>query len=125
MGGVVTVTDATFGREVIDSPLPVVVNFTAEWCAPCRITEPILKELSHKLEGRVKFAKVDVDEAGAVTRTYGIHSIPTYLFVQAGQEKGREIGPVEPVEFHSILKRYFDFVEPRPSRVSAGRPASP
>ena len=98
MGGVVTVTDATFGREVIDSPLPVVVNFTAEWCAPCRITEPILKELSHKLEGRVKFAKVDVDEAGAVTRTYGIHS---------------------------ILKRYFDFVEPRPSRVSAGRPASP
>lgn len=125
MGGVVTVTDATFGREVIDSPLPVVVNFTAEWCAPCRITEPILNELSWKLEGRIKFAKVDVDEAGAITRTYGIHSIPTYLFVQAGQEKGREIGPVEPVEFRTILRRYFDFVEPRSSRSSAGRPANP
>lgn len=125
MGGVVVVTDATFGREVIDSPLPVVVNFTAEWCAPCRITEPILNELSRKLDGKVKFAKVDVDEAGTVTRTYGIHSIPTYLFVQAGQEKGREIGPVEPVEFRTILKRYFDFVEPRSSRASGGKPASP
>lgn len=125
MGGVVVVTDATFGREVIDSPLPVVVSFTAEWCAPCRITDPIFNELSRKLDGRVKFARVDVYEAGAVTRTYGIHSIPTYLFVQAGQEKGREIGPVEPVEFRSILKRYFDFVEPRTPRTSAGKPASP
>lgn len=125
MRGVVLVTDATFSREVIESPLPVVVNFTAEWCAPCRITEPILKELSYQLDGRVKFATVDVDDAGGVTRTYGIHSIPTYLFVQAGQEKGREIGPVEPVEFRTILKRYFDFAEPRPPRLSGERPASP
>ena len=125
MGGVVTVTDATFRREVIESSLPVVVNFTAEWCAPCRITEPVLSELSWKLDGRVKFARVDVDDAGAVTRTYGIHSIPTYLFVQAGQEKGRETGPVEPVEFRSILKRYFDFVVPRSARTSGGKPASP
>lgn len=109
MGGLVLVTDANFDREVIRSALPVVVDFTAEWCAPCRITEPMLRELSIKLDGRVKFAKVDVDDADAVTRTYGIHSIPTYLFVQAGQEKGREIGPVEPTEFRSVLKRYFDF----------------
>lgn len=129
MGGVVTVTDATFRDEVIDSPLPVVVNFTADWCAPCRTTEPILDELSRKLAGQVKFAKVDVDEAGTVTRTYGIHSIPTYLFVEEGKEKGREIGPVEPLEFRSILRRYFDFAEPRSStpgsRPSGGKPASP
>ncbi len=109
MGGLVVVNDANFDQEVIRSAVPVVVDFTAEWCAPCRITEPVLRELSLKLEGRVKFAKVDVDEAGGVTRTYGIHSIPTYLFVQAGREKGREIGPVEPAEFRSILRRYFDF----------------
>ena len=125
MGGVVHVNDDTYRQEVIDSPLPVVVNFTADWCAPCRITEPIMHELSWKLDGRIKFAQVDVDEAGAVTRTYGIHSIPTYLFVQQGQEKGREIGPVEPIEFRTVLKRYFDFVEPRASRASGGRPASP
>ncbi len=124
MGGVVIVTDATFGREVIDSPLPVVVNFTAEWCAPCRITEPILKELSFKLEGRVKFATVDVDEAGAVTRTYGIHSIPTYLFVQAGQEKGREIGPVEPLEFRTDPQAVPRLRRAARARVSAGKPAS-
>ncbi|MCW6167892.1 MAG: thioredoxin domain-containing protein [Thermoplasmatales archaeon] len=109
MSGMVVVTDDNFEREVIHSRLPVVVDFTAEWCAPCRITEPILKELSQKLDGRVKFAKVEVDSADRTTRAYGIHSIPTYLFVVEGKEKGREIGPVEPAEFRSILKRYFDF----------------
>lgn len=109
MAGLVVVTDANFDREVIRSTVPVVVDFTAEWCAPCRITEPALRELSQKLVGRVKFAKVDVDDADVVTRTYGIHSIPTYLFVEEGKEKGREIGPVAPAEFRSVLKKYFDF----------------
>jgi len=103
----VPVTDATFEAEVIRSPIPVVVDFYADWCAPCRVTEPMVRELSARLVGRVKFATVNVDESTLITRSYGIHSIPTFLFLQSGQERGREVGPVGPVEFRSILKRLF------------------
>jgi thioredoxin 1 len=122
----VVVNDATFELEVIRSELPVVVDFYAEWCQPCRITEPMLRDLSARLAGRVKFATVNVDEAAQVTRSYGIHSIPTYVFVQSGQERGREVGPVGPVEFRSILKRAFaPAADRRGGRLSGGRPASP
>ncbi|HEY6238834.1 MAG TPA: thioredoxin [Thermoplasmata archaeon] len=106
----ILVTDETFEAEVIRSSLPVVVDFYADWCAPCRSAEPVLEELSSTLAGRVKFAKVNVDESDAVTRSFGIHSIPTYLFVERGREKGREIGAVAgSAEFRSVLKRYFSF----------------
>lgn len=116
----VRVTDATFEREVIRSSLPVVVDFYADWCAPCRVAEPVLRDLSAQLAGRVKFAKVNIDDAALVTRSYGIHSIPTYLFVQAGQEKGREVGSVDPAMFRQIVRKYFS----KP-RASGGTRASP
>jgi len=107
---VVLVTDETFEAEVIRSPLPVVVDFYADWCAPCRSADPMLEELSSTLAGRVKFAKVNVDDCDVVTRSYGIHSIPTYVFVERGREKGRQIGAVgAATEFRSTLKRYFSF----------------
>jgi thioredoxin len=117
----VRVTDATFEAEVIRSALPVVVDFYADWCVPCRVTEPVFVDLASRLAGRVKFAKVNIDEAARVTRSYGIHAIPTYLFVESGHEKGREVGPVDPVAFRSILRRYF--AENR--RASGGTPATP
>ena len=118
--GPVLVNDATFEAEVIRSRLPVVVDFFADWSAPSRATEPLLKELSLRLAGRVKFTKVNVDESDGVARSYGIHAIPTFLFLHAGQEKGREVGPVDAVEFRSILRRHFAVVD----RTSAGRPAT-
>ena len=121
MPELVRVTDATFEVEVIRSPLPVVVDFYADWCVPCRTTEPVFVDLASRLSGWVKFAKINIDEGALVTRSYGIHSIPTYLFVESGQEKGREVGPVDPVMFRSILRRYF--TEPR--RPSGGTPATP
>jgi thioredoxin 1 len=106
----VLVSDETFEAEVIRSDLPVVVDFYADWCAPCRSAEPVLEELSESLAGRVKFAKVNVDDCDAVTRSYGIHSIPTYVFVERGREKGRQIGALGAApEFRSTLKRYFSF----------------
>jgi thioredoxin 1 len=105
----ILVTDDTFDREVIHSALPVVVDFYADWCAPCRTAEPILRELSESLVGRIKFTKVNVDDADHVTRSFGIYSIPTYLFVNHGREKGRQVGPVGPAELRLILKRYFSF----------------
>lgn len=118
----VRVTDATFDAEVVHSQLPVVVDFYADWCAPCRITEPMLRELSAKLAGRVKFTKVNVDEASDVARSYGIHSIPTFLFLEAGHEKGREVGLIGPVEFRTMLRRHFASAR---RRASGGKPASP
>ncbi len=116
----IVVDDSTFESEVIHSRLPVVVDFYADWCAPCRVVEPTLRELSSRLAGRIKFAKVNVDEAAAVTRSYGIHAIPTYLFVESGMEKGREIGPIDPVAFRVILRKYFA----ARSAASGGTPAS-
>jgi thioredoxin 1 len=100
-------SEKDFEKEVLKSETPALVDFYADWCAPCRVTAPVLRDLSERLAGRVKFAKVNVDEAALVTRSYGIHSIPTYLFVRQGNERGREIGPVDPVSFRAILKRHF------------------
>lgn len=106
---IVHVTDDTFEVEVIRSPLPVVVDFYADWCGPCRTAEPVLQQLSQNFVGRVKFTRVNVDESGSVSRSYGIHSLPTYLFLAKGREQGRELGTVPPTEFRSILRRYFGF----------------
>ena len=107
---VVLVTDDTFESEVIRSELPVVVDFYADWCAPCRSAAPVIEELSERLAGRVKFAKVNVDDSDVVARSYGIHSIPTYVFVEQGREKGRQIGLLgSATEFRSVLHRHFQF----------------
>ena len=116
----VRVNDETFEDEVIRSPLPVVVDFYADWSVPCRTTEPVFRDLSERLAGRVKFATVNVDEASVVTRSYGIHSIPTYLFLRAGHETGREVGPVDPLKLRALLRHHFAAT----ARPSGGRPAT-
>ena len=108
-GELLLVTEESFDREVLKSAVPVVVDFYADWCGPCRTAEPILRQISGSLGGRVKFTKVNVDESDTISRSFGIHSIPTYLFVEQGTEKGREIGAIDAMEFRSILKRYFSF----------------
>lgn len=107
LGEPIRVTDQTFEAEVLRSPLPVVVDFYADWSVPCRVTEPVFVDLSNRLTGRVKFAKVNIDDAARVTNSYGIHAIPTYLFLDRGQEKGREVGPLGAVELRATLKRIF------------------
>jgi len=104
-----TVTDESFDREVLRSPLPVVVDFSADWCAPCRITEPVLRTLAAHLAGQVKFVSAHLDSVPETARSFGVVSIPTYLFLRGGVEQGREVGPVGPVEFRTILQKYFDF----------------
>jgi thioredoxin 1 len=101
------VTDATFEQYVVRSPIPVVVDFTAAWCAPCRGLRPVLAELSEKLAGRVAFVTADVDDAVGVTRSYGIQALPTYLFLENGREKGRAVGPLDPIALRGNLRRHF------------------
>lgn len=88
----VTVNDANFEAEVIKSTIPVVVDFWAEWCGPCKMQDPILEELAKEYEGKIKLAKLNVDENPATTSKYGIMSIPTLMLFHKGQVVKQWIG---------------------------------
>ena len=85
------VTDATFKKEVLESEKPVIVDFWAEWCGPCRILGPRFEELSKEMTG-VKFVKLNVDENMATSGSYSIRSIPTLLIFKKGEVAGNIIG---------------------------------
>ncbi|WP_333829544.1 thioredoxin [Pararhodobacter sp.] len=88
----IAVTDANFDAEVRDSDLPVVVDFWAEWCGPCKQIGPALEELSEEYAGRVKIAKVNVDENPEVTAAMGIRGIPALFLVKNGQIVANKVG---------------------------------
>ena len=79
MAGTVTVTDDTFEDEVIKADTPILVDFWADWCAPCKMIAPIVEQLADEYDGSVRFAKLDVDANPKTPMTYGIRGIPTLL----------------------------------------------
>ena len=85
VSNIVTLTDANFKEEVLQSQTPVLEDFWAEWCGPCKMLAPILDEIASDYDGRVKVAKVNVDEHSAVAGEYGIRAIPTLLIFKNGQ----------------------------------------
>ena len=85
MAEITDVTDQDFQAEVLDSDIPVVIDFWAEWCAPCRQIAPIVKELAGQYEGRVKIVKMNIDEHPQTPGNYGVRAIPTVLAFQNGQ----------------------------------------
>jgi len=101
----VTVTDATFAAEVERSALPVLVDAWAPWCAPCRSIAPAIEELAAEHAGRVRFAKLNVDENPATASRFGIQSIPTLLVMQGGREIDRIIGALPKPEIARRLQR--------------------
>ncbi len=88
----VMVTDSTFKSEVVESEQPVLVDFWATWCGPCRMIAPMIEELADQFEGRAKVAKVDVDRNPQIAMQFGIRSIPTLLFFKDGQVVDQLIG---------------------------------
>ncbi len=94
MGNEVNVTGATFQKEVLESPVPVLVDFWAEWCVPCKMVAPILEKLSADYGGKIKIAKINVDQEGDLASKYNIVSIPTLLLFDKGKVVKQQIGAV-------------------------------
>ncbi len=89
---VVTVTNNNFEEEVLACKIPVVLDFWADWCGPCQIQAPVIEELAKELDGKVKFAKVNVDEEAALALKYQIMSIPTLVVMNYGLFQTRAVG---------------------------------
>jgi thioredoxin 1 len=101
---IVHVNEENFEAEVLKSEQPVIVDFFAEWCGPCRVMGPIFEEVSGKFEGKVKFAKLNVDEANAISGKYGVMSIPTLIVFKNGEAAETLVGLQDEVTLEDKAK---------------------
>jgi thioredoxin 1 len=92
MAELLTITEQNFEEEVLKSSIPVMIDFWAEWCGPCKMIGPTVKELAEEYNGKLKVGKLDVDSNGAIAQKYRILSIPTLLFFKNGEVVSQMIG---------------------------------
>lgn len=102
----VELTDANFQTEALESDVPVIVDFWAPWCGPCKMLTPILEELAGEYKGKAKFAKVNVDDSPKVASQYGIISIPTVLFIKGGTVTDQQVGLLAKQPFKAKLDAF-------------------
>ncbi len=105
MSRLVEVTDEEFEQEVLDAELPVLVDFWATWCAPCKIVGPIVEELADEYDGRVKFVKLDTQENFEIPDRYGIRSLPTLLVFKGGEQVDQVFGALPKAELKRTLEK--------------------
>lgn len=100
-----TVTDVTFDADVAQSDLPVVVDFWATWCGPCKMIAPALDELAGELEGRLVIAKLDVDENPATPAKYGVRGVPTLMIFKGGEVVATKVGPAPKSQLKAFMEQ--------------------
>ena len=91
---ILKLTDSNFEEEVLNSSIPVIIDFYADWCGPCKVMSPIIDELAGDHEGKVKIGKINTDENEEIVSKYHVMSIPTFLFIKNGQLVDQVVGAV-------------------------------
>jgi thioredoxin 1 len=89
---VIELTDANFDDEVLKSTEPVLVDFTATWCGPCKALAPVVEQIANEFAGKYKVGKLDIDDAPGITQRYGVRGVPTVMVFSAGEKKGQHVG---------------------------------
>jgi thioredoxin 1 len=102
---IVTLTQENFAQQVLQSPAPVLVDFWAEWCGPCKMIAPLLDELADEYDGKIKIGKVNIDEYQGLAAEYGVRAIPTLLVFNKGQVAEQMIGAKSKRDLKASLDR--------------------
>lgn len=105
MGNTFEVTDDTFDSEIVNSDIPAVVDFWATWCGPCKMIGPVVEELAGEYEGKVKFAKMDVDNNRQTPARFGIRNIPTLIFFKGGEVVNTVVGAQPKTSLEEQVKK--------------------
>ena len=105
------VTDAAFDKTVLQSPIPVIVDFWAPWCGPCKMVAPTLEKLAKEFTGKLLVAKVNTDENPEWAMKYGVQGIPTMLFVANGKLIHRQVGALPEPMLRDIVSQFMDVVQ--------------
>ena len=100
---IVDLTDSTFEQEVLQSDVPVVVDYWAEWCGPCKMIGPILEELASEYGGKVKMAKINIDDNPQTPPKFGIRSIPTLMVFKNGEVEGTKVGAASKTDLTAFI----------------------
>ncbi|AFZ16171.1 thioredoxin [Allocoleopsis franciscana] len=106
MSAAVQVTDASFKQDVLESDIPVLVDFWAPWCGPCRMVAPVVDEIAQQYDGKVKVVKLNTDENPQIASQYGIRSIPTLMIFKGGQRVDMVVGAVPKTTLANTLEKY-------------------
>ncbi|HEY4126762.1 MAG TPA: thioredoxin TrxA [Gammaproteobacteria bacterium] len=101
---IVHTSDANFQKDVLSSDVPVLVDYWAEWCGPCKMIAPILDEIVGDYQGKLKIAKVNVDENQQVTQKYGIRSIPTLMIFKGGSVQAQKVGAMSKSQLAAFIE---------------------
>ncbi|MCK4904695.1 MAG: thioredoxin [Clostridiales bacterium] len=102
----IKITDVNFKQEVLESELPVLVDFYAEWCGPCQMLAPTIESIAKEYEGKIKVCKTNIDEASDTAAKYEVMSIPTLVVFDNGKIVGKSIGAVSETEIANMIKPY-------------------
>lgn len=100
---VIPVNDLNFESEVVKSELPVLVDFTATWCQPCRAVAPLVDQIATEYQGKVKVTACDIDESPSTAQKFGIRGVPTLVMIKGGQVVGQQVGAVPKVKISALV----------------------